>query len=79
MHKCILFWPFLVHTNPDSNYNTRFVKDINITLHKLRTAFCQSGPYFVFTKYCIKHKIYIHDFDNFIQLKRKVMSLDLNT
>lgn len=29
------------------NYNTRFVKDINITLPKLRTGFCQSGPYFV--------------------------------
>jgi len=41
------------------NYSTQFVKDINITLPKLRTALCQLEPYFVFTQFCIKHKICI--------------------
>jgi len=40
-------------STPTHNYNTHFVKDINLTLPKLRTAFCQSGSYFVFTTFCI--------------------------
>lgn len=60
------------------NYNTRFVKDINIALPKLRTAFGQLGPYFVFTQFCIKHKICIHDYISFKQVKIKPISLDLN-
>lgn len=48
---------------------------IGITLPKLKTVFCQSGPYFVFTKFCIKQKILIHDFVDF---KQKLMSLDLH-
>jgi len=32
-------------------YNTKFVNDTNITLPKLKTVFCQSGP----SQFCIKH------------------------
>jgi hypothetical protein len=66
-------------STPTHNNNTRFVKDINVTLPKLRTAFCQSGSYYVFTNLCLKQKICIHEFNNFIQLKIKHLSLDLNT
>jgi hypothetical protein len=67
-------------STPTRSYNTRFVKDINIiSIPKLRTTFCQSGPYLIFINICLKCKICIRDFANFKQLKRKLLSLDLNT
>lgn len=79
MHVFAVVFKYINTITATHKYNTRFFKDINLTLPKLRTAFCQLGPYFVFINFCLKYKISIHEFNNFIQLKRKLMSLDLNT
>jgi len=44
--------------SPTHNYDTQFVKNIKITLPKLRTFFVKQFR----TIFCIKHKIFVHDF-----------------